>query len=155
MKHFKSIATGLWLGIAALGLAAAGVSSTAYAMPITVPTGLNPGDQYRLAFVTSTTRDATSTVIADYNAFVTGVANAVTDLAALGTTWTAIASTQTVNARDNTSTDPTTDGTGHSIFLLDGDKLADDYVDLWDGSIDTSLTVDQFGLAIPLGVVEV
>ena len=36
----------------------------------TVPTGLNGGDQYRLVFVTSTTRDATSSDIADYNAFV-------------------------------------------------------------------------------------
>jgi hypothetical protein len=33
---------------------------------ITQPVGLNPGDEYHLAFVTSGTRDATSTDIADY-----------------------------------------------------------------------------------------
>ena len=60
------------------------------ASPITVPTGLNPGDAYRLVFVTSTTLDATSSDIADYNAFVSGVANTVPELVALGTTWTAI-----------------------------------------------------------------
>ena len=45
--------------------------------------GINPatgnpwqaGDTYRLAFVTSATRNATSTDINDYNSFVQGVAN--------------------------------------------------------------------------------
>ena len=60
------------------------------AAPITVPTSLNPGDTYRLAFETSTTTDATSTSIADYNTFVTGVATGVGELNDLGTTWTAI-----------------------------------------------------------------
>ena len=73
-------------------------------IPITVPSDLNPGDPYRLAFVTSTTRDATSTNIADYNNFVSGVANGVTQLAALGTTWKAIGSTSADDARDNTGT---------------------------------------------------
>ena len=68
-------------------------ASAAHADPITVPTDLNPGDEYRLAFVTSTTRDATSTNIADYNAFVTTVAESVPELLALNTTWTAFGST--------------------------------------------------------------
>ena len=34
---------------------------------VTVPTGIDAGDSYRLAFVTSTTRDGTSSDIADYN----------------------------------------------------------------------------------------
>jgi hypothetical protein len=81
-------------------------AGTATAIPITVPTGLNPGDEYRLAFVTSTTRDATSSDITVYNGFVTASANAVTELALLGSTWTAIASTPTADARDNTNTNP-------------------------------------------------
>ena len=45
------------------------------ATPIdTVPTTLSPGDQYRLAFVTSTTTAATSSNIADYNTFVNNLA---------------------------------------------------------------------------------
>lgn len=83
-----------------------GAASESRAVPITQPTGLNPGDQYRLVFATSTTRDATSSNIADYNAFVTGVADSVPELLLLGTTWTAIASTASVDARDNTSTNP-------------------------------------------------
>lgn len=56
-------------------------------------------------------------------------------------TWSAIASTETVSARDNTSTDPTPAGdTGVPIYLLDGvTKIADHYDDLWDGSIDNAL----------------
>ena len=76
------------------------------AAPITVPTDLNVGDQYRLAFVTSTTRNATSFTLSDYNDFVTEAAESVTELLALGTTWKAIGSTATVDARDNTGTNP-------------------------------------------------
>jgi len=43
---------------------------TTHAQIVTVPPGLNPGDPYRLVFVTSTTRDALSSAIADYNSFV-------------------------------------------------------------------------------------
>ena len=52
-----------------------GLATENLAAPITLPTGLNPGDQYRLGFVSSTTRDATSQNIADYNDFVTATAN--------------------------------------------------------------------------------
>lgn len=123
-----------------------GVASASSAVPITLPTGLTAGEQYRLAFVTSSGRDALSVDIADYNAFVTSVANAVPELAALGTTWTAIGSTLTVDARDNTSTDPTVES-GYAIYLLNDTKLVDDYADLWDGSIDVPLDVDETGAA--------
>jgi len=103
----------------------------ASAVPITVPTDLNPGDTYRLAFVTSATEFATSSNIADYNAFVTGVANGVPQLAALGTTWTAIGSTSTVDARDNTGTNPSS--TGVPIYRLDDMRIADNNADLWSG----------------------
>lgn len=101
---------------------------------VTLPTSLNPGDSYRLAFITSTTRDAASTQIADYNTFVQAAANNVPALVALGTSWTAIASTSTVDARDNTSTNPTF-ATGERIYLLNDTLVANDYSDLWDNSI--------------------
>ena len=148
-KTVRSMATGLYLGIAALGLA--GIGSTAYAAPITIPAGLSAGDQYRIAFITSTGRDGTSGDIADYNDFVTGVANGVGELAALDTTWTAIASTGDIDARDNTGTNPIDDGLGVAIYLLDGAKLADDNGDLWDGSIDTFFIVDENGDTVPSG----
>ncbi|MBI1923977.1 hypothetical protein HYR99_06980 [Candidatus Poribacteria bacterium] len=89
----------------------------ALSVPITVPTSLTPGAQYRLAFVTSTTRDALSSNIADYNTFVSNAANAVPELAALGTTWRAIASTLTSDARTDFF---------HSvpIFLLNDTQLS-------------------------------
>lgn len=145
MKRIKSLV------LAAIGAALLGLSSLVTAAPITIPPGLNPGDQYRLAFVTSTTRDATSSNIAVYNEFVTASATAQTELNALGTTWTAIASTDDVDARDNTSTRPSNvsgGSLGVRIFLLDGSKLVDSYDDLWDGSIDRGLFISETGLEI-------
>jgi hypothetical protein len=139
MKNIKSITVGFFLAVAAMGLTA----TSALSAPITVPTSLAIGDQYRLVFVTSTTGDATSSNIADYNAFVTAVANASAPLNALGTTWTAIASTETVDARDNTSTVPGSGGV--RIFLLNDTLLATDYADLWDGTIINGLHVDETG----------
>jgi hypothetical protein len=83
---------------------------------VTQPAGLQPGEAYRLAFVTSTTIDATSTDIATYNSFVQSVANSISDLAGLGATWTAIASTGAVNAVDNINWQSSVD----QIYGLDG-----------------------------------
>jgi hypothetical protein len=91
-------AGGKLLAISFVSLAILGAASTSIAVPITVPTGLSPGDEYRLVFVTSTTRNATSSNIADYNLFVTGVANTIPELLALGTTWSATGSTRTVGS---------------------------------------------------------
>jgi hypothetical protein len=116
--------------------------------PITQPTGLNPGDQYRLAFVTSTSRDATSTDIADYNAFVTSAASSEALLLALGTSWNVIGSTATVDARDNTGTSPSSvagGSLGVPIYLLNDTKLVDSNDDLWDGSIDLPLNINENG----------
>ncbi len=120
------------------------------AVPITVPTELNPGDQYRLAFVTSTTRDATDTDITLYNAFVSGVANGVTELAALGTMWTAIASIPGFDARDNTLTNPTV-STGVRIYRLDNTRIADDNADLWNNTIHVPLQINEAGNPLPAG----
>ncbi|MCB1738411.1 MAG: PEP-CTERM sorting domain-containing protein [Gammaproteobacteria bacterium] len=122
------------------------LSGTVHAAPITTPAGISEGDSYRLIFRTSIGRDGTSGDIADYNAFVTSVANSVSELAALGTTWTAVVSTTGIDARDNTGTNPFADGVGEAIYLLDGmTKIADNYADLWDGSIDSFLNIDENG----------
>ena len=126
-----------------------GLCAPAAAAPITVPTSLNPGDEYRLAFVTWEERNGASSNIASYNTFVTGVANTQPALASLGTTWKAIGSTATVDARDNTGTNPVVDGVGVPIFLLNDTLLANDNLDLWDGSILVPLEIDEAGSAIP------
>lgn len=130
------------LFIPSLLLAAALAGGAEAGTVVTVPTDLNPGDQYRLVFVTNGARNALSTDIADYNDFVTAQANLSTELAALGTTWFAIGSTSTVSARDNTGTDA---GGGVPIYLpVAGDlSIADDYADLWDGTIDNPLNIDH------------
>lgn len=103
---------------------------TASAAPVTVPAGLNPGDHYRLVFVTSTTRDATSSNIADYNTFVNGVANApaspITGLA----TWTAIGSAGSTGAQENTLTRPGID-VDCPVYNLAGELVASNYTTLW------------------------
>jgi hypothetical protein len=134
----------LWIGLLSVVMSVV-LSGIAAAVSITVPTGLNPGDQYRLAFLTSTTRPATSTSIADYNVFVTTAANAVPALAALGTTWSAIGSTSVVDARDNTGTNPSADGVGVPIYQLDDTLLAGGNADLWDSSIAVPFVVHEDG----------
>ena len=104
---------------------------------------------YRLVFTTSVGHDAQSPDIEVYNAWVQGLA----DAAGIGTGgiygdlgWKVIGSTDTIDARDNTSTNPDVDGTGVPIYLIDGTtKVADDYVDLWDGDIDHIIDMDENG----------
>jgi hypothetical protein len=123
------------------------VPLAALAAPITVPLGLNPGDQYRLAFVTSTSRDSQSTAIADYNTHVTSAANLDPTLAALPTTWTAIVSTAAVAARDNTGTNPTVT-TGVPIYTLAGDLIAANNAGLWSGNLSHAINVDETGTVL-------
>ena len=68
-----------------------------------VPPGLSPGDRYHLAFLTAGSTDATSSNIADYNAFVQGEAAQNPSLTGTddGVSWYAIGSTPSVHARDN------------------------------------------------------
>ncbi len=106
---------------------------------------------YRLVFVTSGTRDATSSDIADYNSFVNTQAGSLVPT----TTWTAIASTPTVDARDNTSTNTSTDGTGVPIYNLNGQLVANDYADLWDGTINAAINYTQDGTVRPGTLVSV
>ena len=122
-----------------LAVIAAIPSLPALAAPITIPVGLNPGDHYRVAFVTSTTTTAASSSIADYNALVTTTANSSGPLAALGTTWTAIASTLAVNAEDNTNTNPAFSA-GVPVYNLAGSLVAPNNSVLWGATFTTFLS---------------
>jgi len=123
--------------------------TNSHASIVTSPTSLNPGDQYRLVFVTSTKRNAYSNEPADYNSFVSTAANAVPELLSLGIDWFAMASTLHVSARANTGTDPSPPGdTGVPIYQLNDTKIADHYDDLWDASIDAPISVYETGLEI-------
>jgi hypothetical protein len=112
------------------------------ASPITLPASLAPGSSYRLIFVTDGTHDSLSANIADYDAFVTAQANLDPTLAALGTTWQALASTPTVNAIShiNLGTTPS--------FNLGGIEVASGQADMFDGSLDAPIGFDQHGLLL-------
>src|ERR1035437_9485325 len=79
---------------------------------------VNPGDLFRLVFVTSTTTVATSPDISYYNSFVTNVADAVPELLALNATWTVIGSTSAVSAATNIG------ASNSGIYRLDGLEVA-------------------------------
>jgi hypothetical protein len=126
---------------------------------LTPPQGLNPGDVFRLIFLTGTFTNATSADIAFYDNFVNTSANAVLPtqnsagatvsiinaqnlldiLNVSGVTWQAIVSTPTVNAIDHigTFTEP--------VFRLNGGRVANSSADLWDGQLIRSVLNDEFG----------
>ena len=107
-----------------------------------IPSGLSAGDSFRLLFVSSTTRDGTSTDIADYNSHVQSAAAAGhTNIQSYSSGFRAVGSTLTVDARDNTSTT----GTGVAIYWLGGAKVADDYADFYDGSWDSTQAKEESG----------
>ena len=98
-----------------------------------IPTGLTTGDQFRLMFLSSTTRNASSSDIADYNTFIQDRAAAGhDDIQAYSDGFSVVGCTATVDARDNTATT----GIGVPIYWLGGNKVADDYADFYDGNWD-------------------
>ena len=102
-----------------------------------IPTGLGAGAEFRLIFISSTTRNAASTDIADYNTFVQGRAAAGhADIQQYSSTFRVVGSTADVDARDNTNTTYTADDKGVLIYWLGGAKVADDYEDFYDGTWD-------------------
>ena len=102
------------------------------------PSGLSSTQtEFRLLFVTSTTRNAASTNIADYNSFVQGRAAAGhSSIRPFSSKFRVVGSTSSVDARDNTSTTYTSSDKGPSIWWLNGAKAADNYEDFYDGSWD-------------------
>jgi len=127
-----------------------GTATATQAAPVVTPLGLNPGDTYRLAFITSGYQRAEENDIAFYNQFVTDIANGEASLASLGTTWMAIGSTATVDARDNTNTNPGTEPNAIPIYLLDGATLvSSDHRDIWINGIGNPINIDETGNQIP------
>ena len=108
------------------------------------PDNLAVGTSFRLLFVTSTTRNAQSTNIADYNTFVQDRAkaghSAISD--SCGDQFKVLGSTSSVDARDNTAT---TADPGLAIHWLDGAKVADNYNDFYDGTWDSRVGKDESG----------
>jgi hypothetical protein len=131
----------MWKYLAAAVLLLCLFSAPLSATALTIPPGLNPGDAYRIVFVTSIIRNALSSNIADYNTFVNDAANAAGSvLQPLGATWSAIGSTSSVSAFDNIG------GASFApIYLLDGTLVANGTADLWDGTIVNPIRITENG----------
>lgn len=94
------------------------------------PMGLEPGDEYRIAFVTEGVTDAFDTDIEYYNTFVREEAERGTETSKLkGVEWMVIGSTADVSARENTAT---LGSAGVPIFLTDGSLFAANYRELYE-----------------------
>ena len=99
------------------------------------PAGIGPGERFRLIFLTSTKRNATSSNIETYNTFVQNRAAAGhANIQDHSSRFKVVGCTQAVDARDNTGTN--TNGPGVPIYWVSGNKVADNYADFYDGSWD-------------------
>ena len=102
-----------------------------------IPTGLTVGDSFRLLFLSSTKRNASSSSIGDYNTFVQDRAAAGhADIEAYSDGFKVVGCTTSTDARDNTETTYTSSDKGVPIYWLNGAKVADQYEDFYDGSWD-------------------
>ena len=101
--------------------------------PLT-PSGLEPGDEFRLLFLTAAGHPPTSTGIGDYNAYAQSQAAAGhQDIRDYSAWFRALGSTADVDAIDNTETAHTADDQGVPVYWLGGNRVADDYEDFYDG----------------------
>lgn len=104
-----------------------------------IPAGLNPGDQFRVAFVSSAGHNALSTDIAVYDQFITGLAVAAGIDTYFGTpvTWQVLGSTGAVSAISRLPL------TSPGLYDMLGVKVADSGADLWDRSIDSAILATE------------
>lgn len=130
-----------------LGASTLAFTSTASATLIDSINLLNPGDKYRVLFVTSTTRDATSSDINVYNTFVQAAADAGSVTNPLGLTWNVLGSTESVNAQSNTSIFQS-DTDAVTFFNTSGSIVAMSGSDLWSGSITAPILDSENGMSL-------
>ena len=114
---------------------------------VLAPSVINPatgelwtdGETYHLAFVTKDVSTATLADMPAYNAYVNGKADLSDITGVPETTWYIIGSTIATNANANALVSA-------AVYLLDGTtRIADGYADMWDGSIDNPLNIDEYG----------
>ena len=113
-----------------------------------VPSAVGAGGSFRLLFASSYTRDATSPNVGAYNAHVQQAAgNGHASIRNHSSRFRVLGSTAAVDARDNTGTTVAANDTGVAIYWLNGDQVADDYSDLYDGSWDSNAVRNESGNA--------
>lgn len=113
-----------------------------------IPDGISAGDSFRLIFVTSNSVSGDPEDIANYNGHVQSAANGSgvdSHIKRFSSQFRVLASTGSVDARDNTATTYTSSDKGVPIYWLDGDKVADNYEDFYDGTWDSGGIKTQTG----------
>ena len=115
------------------------------------PEGIGAGDSFRLMFVTSEAVRGTQRSINAYNSHAVKHAAENGDLEPYAPGFKALASAGFVSASDNTSTD--TRYGGVPVYWVGGDRIADDYHDLYDGSWANVAARDESGNAVRDGQV--
>ena len=121
MKKLLSV-----LSVFALAAIAAG---TASAGPIATPTGLNPGDQFRFVFVTTTTTFATSSDLSTYDNIVSSDATGYT-YGGISPIWKAIVSSATIDAKDHIGLQSSS---VVPLYTVNGTKVSGG--NLWSGAL--------------------
>jgi hypothetical protein len=121
MKKLLSV-----LSVFALAAIAAG---TASAGQIATPTGLNPGDQFRFVFVTTTTTFATSSDLSTYDNIVSSDATGYT-YGGISPIWKAIVSNSIIDARDHIGLQSTS---VVPLYTVNGNNVSGG--NLWSGNL--------------------
>jgi len=123
------------------------VPTAASPISLNTPTGLKPGDRFRVAFVTGTgLPDPSNTDIAYYNLFVNTAAGGATYNGSV-VSFYAIGSTATVNAYDNIYSTTMND----AVYLADGTLVAPSITGtngLWSGALVNRIATDIDGTVI-------
>ena len=111
------------------------------------PSGvMDVGDKFRLLIVTSTALNASTTVMDSYNGIIRdSVAAGHTDIRPYSHLFNALGSTAAVDAIVNTKTTHTTTDMGVPIYYLNGEKVADNYSDFYDGTWDSPNPTNELG----------
>ena len=109
-----------------------------------IPSGVSPGDSFRLMFVTSSGTQATSQNIATYNTHVQNSAEKNLFLKPFKSTFRALGSAWDTHARPNTFTRASDKGASAPIYWVNGTKVADNYADLYDKSWDYNAHSGQY-----------
>ena len=156
MKFISPI-TAFLAGVIVVSSANAAIIGQLGVLDLEANGGINPatgaaweeGDQYRLIFLSSAVTDGMSSDIATYNTFVEATASASTAFSELGSvSWFMLGSTLTVDARDNTGTNPTVE-TGVPVFLMDGASLlATNNSELWSAPSAVAVALDENGTEV-------
>ena len=104
------------------------------------PSGIRGGDKFRLIFLSSDKRTATPTNMTTYNNWIIARASSGhADIQQYSAGFTVVGCTAAVDARDNTGTTYTNANKGVPIYWLNGNKVADNYEDFYDGSWDDEI----------------